>query len=617
VQFRIVSESTFEGRNLVAPVPVVRLVLDFAELADRSPARLGPIFTACLEEFLSVLEANGGGGEDSPNYSAPDFRDDETFRIGHVVAAIALALQRAAGAEVSYAAFDGGADGTPGHQEIAYEHRGGEFGAGAGRIAIVAVIELLKNLNTSEDAEPLVQVSADYARQLVSAIRARWLDMTTAALVREAVKRGIPWRRVSPEARFVQLGQGCHQKIIHESVIHRTPSDSAWMSRNKAVTNRLLAEVGLPVARQSTIKKQNDIDEVAKSAVKLAGTIGFPVVVKPLNGQEGLGVSANLKDAAAVQKAVASVANIEDALVVESHVPGDDHRLLVVDGKLIAAAKRIPGHVVGNGTSSISELVAQVNLDPRRGVGFEKLLVRLELDAQAKRTLTMQGLDAAGVPAAGQVAYLRTTANISTGGTAVDVTDTIHPDNANAAVRAAATLGLAVAGVDMQSLDIRQSYRDNGAVILEVNSSPALRPHWLSNESRDVIEPILDAVYPPRVPYRVPIAAITGTNGKTTTKRMVARILEHGGHTVGFTTTDGAYVNRQRIVEGDVAVLETARHGIITSGLGFDWCDVGAVLNVDDDHIGTDGVRDIEELARIKSLVAQAARKLLVLNADD
>jgi len=250
--------------------------------------------------------------------------------------------------------------------------------------------------------------------------------MTTAALVREAVKRGIPWRRVSPEARFVQLGQGCHQKIIHESVIHRTPSDSAWMSRNKAVTNRLLAEVGLPVARQSTIKKQNDIDEVAKSAVKLAGTIGFPVVVKPLNGQEGLGVSANLKDAAAVQKAVASVANIEDALVVESHVPGDDHRLLVVDGKLIAAAKRIPGHVVGNGTSSISELVAQVNLDPRRGVGFEKLLVRLELDAQAKRTLTMQGLDAAGVPAAGQVAYLRTTANISTGGTAVDVTDTIH-----------------------------------------------------------------------------------------------------------------------------------------------------------------------------------------------
>jgi len=356
---------------------------------------------------------------------------------------------------------------------------------------------------------------------------------------------------------------------------------------------------------------------VAKSAVKLAGTIGFPVVVKPLNGQEGLGVSANLKDAAAVQKAVASVANIEDALVVESHVPGDDHRLLVVDGKLIAAAKRIPGHVVGDGTSSISELVAQVNLDPRRGVGFEKLLVRLELDAQAKRTLTMQGLDAAGVPAAGQVAYLRTTANISTGGTAVDVTDTIHPDNANAAVRAAATLGLAVAGVDMQSLDIRQSYRDNGAVILEVNSSPALRPHWLSNESRDVIGPILDAVYPPRVPCRVPIAAITGTNGKTTTKRMVARILEHGGHTVGFTTTDGAYVNRQRIVEGDVAVLETARHGIITSGLGFDWCDVGAVLNVDDDHIGTDGVRDIEELARIKSLVAQAARKLLVLNADD
>ncbi len=626
---KIVSGSAFEGKNLIAPVPVVRLVIDFGDLSDHSPARLGGGFIAHLVEFLTELEAHGGAGKRGEDPFAADLSQDESLRLGHVVVRIALALQHVAGAEVSYATVDTNPAGASGRQELIFAHWGGEFGVTAGRVALAALGQLLNFSHAEGNAQ-----AADFGRKVASLIRLQWLDISTAALVREAIRRDIPWRRVSPEARFVQFGYGCWQETIRETVTQHSSSNSAWMSTNKAVTSRVLAEAGLPVPRQAAIRISSNVAEAAEQAVGMADKIGYPVVVKPMSGKEALGIGVNLRDAAALRKAVEEAAKFENTIILESFVTGDDHRVLIVDGKMIAAAKRIPAHIVGDGRQSVAQLVAEANRDPRRGSGFEKILVRLELNTQAERTLSDQGLNGDSVAAAGQTVYLRNTANIATGGTASDVTDIVHPDNRRAAVRAAQVLGLGVAGVDFLSTDISRSYHENGAAICEVNSSPGLRPHWLGDDSRDVVGPIMDSIYPPGAPSRVPIAAITGTNGKTTTTRMVARILEHAGHAVGCSTSDGVYIQRERIAEGDmagvtgarmvlhnpeidIAVLETARRGIITRGLAVDWCDVGAVLNIDDDHIGTDGVRDIEDLARVKSLVAMAARKLVVLNADD
>ncbi len=632
MSLKIVSGLTFDGKNLIAPVPVVRLIIDFGDIANLSPAGLGPKFADVFAEFLTVLEAHAGAVGREPLALAID--QDKFLGLGQLVACIALALQRVAGAEVSYATakYDTAEDSN--RQELTYAHWGGEFGIAAGRIALVALEQLLHVSRGNGDGKIPILSAAEYGRKIASYFHAQGLDISSAALVREAIKRDIPWRRMSPEARFVQFGHGRLQKTIHGTVTQLTPGNSARMSANKAVTSRILSELGLPVPNQAAIQISGKVGAAAESAVSMAIKFGYPVVVKPMSGQEAQGVSVNLVDAAEVREAVEEAAKFERAIVIESFIDGDDHRLLIVDGKLIAAAKRIPAHVVGDGRRSVTELVDQINLDPRRGTGFEKILVRLKLNPQAERILSRQGLAPDSIPAAGQAVYLSRTANISTGGTAIDLTDTVHPDNARAAVRAAAALGLHVAGVDFLSTDISRSYRENGAVICETNSSPGLRPHWLGDETRDVVGPIMDCLYPPGTPSRVPIAAITGTNGKTTTVRMVARILEHAGHTVGCTTTDGVYIRRERIAVGDMAgvtgarmvlhnpeidaaVLETPRRGIITRGLAFDWCDVGAVLNVDDDHIGMDGIHSIDEMARVKGLVAESARKTLVLKGDD
>ena len=323
-------------------------------------------------------------------------------------------------------------------------------------------------------------------------------------------------------------------------------------------------------------------------------------------------------------------------MLVESFIEGMDHRMLVVNNELVAVAKRVPGHVVGDGRRSIAELIDIVNEDPRRGIGHEKVLTRLELDQQAKRLMDKDGIDENTVLPEGKVFYLRSTANLSTGGTAIDMTDVVHPDNREMAVRAVQAVGLDVGGVDFLTSDITRPYKEVGGAIVEVNAAPGFRMHVAPSEGepRDVSGKVMDMLFPPASPRRIAIASITGTNGKTTTSRMLGHILKTAGHTVGMTSTDGVYIDGRLSVKGDmtgpasahivlrdptvdVAVLETARGGLLRSGLGYRRCDVSACLNVASDHLGLNGIDTLEQLAEVKRIPIEVARDTAVLNADD
>ncbi|MBP6627681.1 MAG: cyanophycin synthetase, partial [Arenimonas sp.] len=357
---------------------------------------------------------------------------------------------------------------------------------------------------------------------------------------------------------------------------------------------------------------------------------------KPYNGNHGRGISICLRTDEEVAAGFAVAREHSRSVIVETFLEGDDHRLLVVNGELVAATRRTPGHVVGDGVHTVAQLVELVNQDPRRGIGHAKVLTRLELDAQAAMMLERVSMTADSVPDAGLVVYLRSTANLSTGGTATDVTDTIHPDNRDMAVRAIRAIGLDVGGVDFLSTNIAESYRNIGGGICEVNAAPGFRMHVAPSEGspRDAAGPVIDMLFPPGTPSAVPIAAVTGTNGKTTTARMLAHITKMAGYTPGLTTTDGVYIDGQRTVEGDMtgpvsarmvladpqidlAVLETARGGLLRAGMGVRHVNVGAVLNVQSDHLGLKGINTLEQLAEVKRIVVEVATDCAVLNADD
>jgi cyanophycin synthetase len=401
------------------------------------------------------------------------------------------------------------------------------------------------------------------------------------------------------------------------------------LASDKEETNKILGSLGLPVPRQELVQSEG-------AARRAARKIGFPVVTKPYNGNHGRGISIRLTSDEEVVEGFLKAKEISRSVIVETYLEGDDHRLLVVNGELGAATKRTPGHVVGDGTHTIRELVEIVNQDPRRGIGHEKVLTRIELDAQAEMMMARVDVTADTVPEAGRIIYLRSTANLSTGGTATDVTDIIHPDNREMAVRAIKAIGLDVGGVDFLSTNIAESYKTIGGGICEVNAAPGFRMHVAPSEGkpRDVAGPVIDMLFPQGTPSRVPIAAITGTNGKTTTSRMLAHIVKMAGFTPGLTTTDGVYIDGQRTVEGDMtgpvsarmvladpqidfAVLETARGGLLRAGMGVHKVDVGAVLNVQSDHLGMKGIVTLEQLAEVKRIVVEVAEDCAVLNADD
>jgi len=484
-----------------------------------------------------------------------------------------------------------------------------------------------------EELRPQGSVPAEWSwaearDQFIRFAQRRALGPSTAALVHAAERRGIPWLRLN-EQSLVQLGHGKYQQRIQATVTGRTPHIAVELASDKEETNKILAGLGLPVPQQELV-------QTGTQAVRAARRIGLPVVTKPYNGNHGRGISIRLTTEEEVAHGFEVAREHSRSVVVESFLEGEDHRLLVVNGELVAATRRTPGHVLGDGEHTVAQLIDIVNQDPRRGVGHEKVLTRLELDAQAHKMLERAGLTVESVPEKGRTVYLRSTANLSTGGTATDVTDVIHPDNREMAERAVRAIGLDVGGVDFLSKNITESYRAIGGGICEVNAAPGFRMHVAPSEgtARDVAVPVIDMLFPPGTPARVPIAAITGTNGKTTTARMLAHITKMAGHTPGLTTTDGVYIDGQRTVAGDmtgpvsarmvladpqidIAVLETARGGLLRAGMGVNEVNVGAVLNVQADHLGLKGIETLEQLAEVKRIVIEVATDCAVLNADD
>ena len=621
---KVLHRSVYVGPSLYAHFPVIRLELDL-EAAEAWPtSRLGAPFVDALVAALPGL------GEHGCSYGEPGglirrMTEGEGTWLGHVLEHLAIELQNIAGIKVTFGKTR--ETSQPGIYDVVYEFEQREVGVEAGDVALQLLHSLLplelrpRGFTSSYDWPAERDAFIKYAQR-------RALGPSTAALVAAAEARNIPWVRLN-EQSLVQFGHGKYQQRVQATVTGRTPHLAVELAGDKEETNKLLAMLGLPVPRQDLVQNED-------GAVRAAGRIGYPVVTKPYNGNHGRAVSIGLTDEAQVREGFRVAQEVSRSVVVESFVQGFDHRLLVVNGELVAATKRTPGHVVGDGRSTVMHLVEIVNADPRRGVGHEKVLTRLELDGQALQMLEKVGYSVASVPPAGEIVYLRATANLSTGGTATDVTDVIHPDNIEMAVRAIRAIGLDVGGVDFLTPDISQSYREAGGAICEVNAAPGFRMHIAPADGtpRDVAGPVIDMLFPKGTPATVPVAAITGTNGKTTTSRMVAHILKMGGFTPGLTTTDGIYIDGQRTVEGDmtgpvaartvladptidVAVLETARGGLLRAGMGIRHVNVGAVLNVRADHLGLKGVETLEQLADVKRIVVEVATDAAVLNADD
>lgn len=453
------------------------------------------------------------------------------------------------------------------------------------------------------------------------------LGPLTQSYVVEAQRRDIPWRRASGKENFTIFGQGHLQKQMLVSSSSDGSMTATAIAKNKNVANQMMGEVGLPVPRQHMVHTS----ELAEQALKM---VGAPVVVKPAATDQGVGISVNVTTVDEVKTAIDKALEYCPQVIVEKYLEGDDHRILVVGGKFIAAARRIPAMVTGDGKRTIEQLVAEANKDPRRGLDHEKVMSIIRLDAESDRVVGEQGFEMASILEKGKQVYLKGTANLSTGGTAVDVTDIIHPDNIRMAERAVKLIGLNISGVDFITTDISQSYKTNGGGICEINHSPGLRPHWLANPDRDVVRPIMEDVIPPGTNARIPLAAITGSNGKTTTGWMLERIFSTMGKVVGLANTDGVKIGGDQIIHQDlsgkigaemilrdrtteVAIAEVARQGLLKWGLGFDKCNVGAILNIDNEHLGSFGIESKEQLADLKGLLAEVTQDLLVLNAED
>ncbi len=622
---RILDRSVYVGPSLYAHFPVIRLELDLGELEQWPSARLGSAFIDGLLQALPGL-AEHGCSYGEPGGFLRRLREDEGTWLGHVLEHVAIELQNVAGEQVTFGKTRG--TGKPGVYSVVYEYAQREEGIEAGELAM----RLLTSLLPAELQTPRI-ISDDWnwptARdEFIRYAQRRALGPSTASLVHAAEERGIPWLRLNAQS-LVQLGYGKYQQRIQATITGKTSHIAVELASDKEETNKILASLGLPVPRQELVQTE-------EQAKRSARRIGFPVVTKPYNGNHGRGISIRLMNDEEVVAGFKVAREISRSVIVETFVTGDDHRLLVVNGELVAATRRTPGHVVGDGASTVSELIEVVNQDPRRGVGHEKVLTRLELDAQAEMMLGRVGYDKDSVPKAEEIVYLRSTANLSTGGTATDVTDIIHPDNRDMAVRAIKAIGLDVGGVDFLSDNIAESYQSHGGGICEVNAAPGFRMHVSPSEGtpRDVAGPVIDMLFPPGSPSRVPIAAVTGTNGKTTTARMLAHITKMAGYTPGLTTTDGVYIDGQRTVEGDMtgpiatrmvlgdpqidmAILETARGGLLRAGMGVPFVDVGAVLNIAADHLGMKGIDTLEQLAEVKRIIVEVARDCAVLNADD
>jgi len=630
---RVIERSVYRGPHVYSATPMVRMQIDLGSLEEYPTNTLND-FGARLTALLPGLAGHGCSLRRPGGFLV---RLQEGTWLGHVIEHVALELQRMTGAATTRGKTRS-VKGRPGTYNVMFEYGSEAVGLLAGRIAIELVDSLLdpplagaQNLDRIVPRPLQGPFDLEAMLQALRGVAARnQLGPSTQAIVNEAQRRGIPWVRVD-EHSLVRLGTGRWQKRIRASITGNCSHLAVETAGDKQLTKNLLDAAGVPVPRGEVVFSKPD-------AVAAARRVGFPVVVKPLDGNHGRGVSTNLVCADEVERAFERASAHRRAILVEKHFVGRDYRALVVGGEVAAIAERKPACVTGNGRDTVASLIQQVNADPRRGQGHERVLTRIRMDETTQAVLARRGMTLESVPGDGLEVVLADTANLSTGGTAIDRTVEAHADNMAAARRAAQVVGLDVAGVDFVLPHIAVSWRETGGGVVEVNASPGLRMHLEPSEGtpRPVARPIVENLFPANAPFRVPVAAVTGSNGKSTTVRMMAHILRTAGKRVGFTSTSGVYVDNELVWKGDAsgpqsarrlladptidcAILEAARGGILREGLAVDALDVGAVLNITADHLGIKGIDTLDDLAAVKAVVSESVRRggMSVLNADD
>lgn len=546
-------------------------------------------------------------------------RVEEGTWMGHVIEHIALEIQTLAGMETGFGRTRG--TGKAGEYNVVFTYIEEDAGVYAAKAAVRIAQALVDGTayDLAEDIQQLREIREDTR-----------LGPSTGCIVEEAAKRGIPFIRLNKHS-LVQLGYGVHQKRIRATIASTTSNIAVDIACDKEETKALLEAAEIPVPRGTVIRTEAGLKDAVDK-------YGYPLVIKPIDGNHGKGNTTNITT---WEQAVAALENAKQygrSVIVERFITGFDFRVLVINSKFICAALRTPAAVTGDGVHTIQWLIDETNKDPRRGYGHEKVLTQINVDHSTMKMLEDKGYTLETIPAKDELVLLKTTANLSTGGTSTDVTDEVHPDNIFMCERIAKIIGLDICGIDIMAKDLRTPVKENGGAILEVNAAPGFRMHIDPSEGigRNVAEPVVDMLFPDRSNGRIPIIAVTGTNGKTTTTRLTAHICKSAGKKVGYTTSDGVYIQNQLMMKGDCtgpvssafvlkdptvdfAVLECARGGILKNGLSFQHCDVGIVTNVAADHMGLGGINTIEQMADVKAVVAETVypHGYAVLNADD
>lgn len=595
---------------------LIVIKLDLKRYEDLPTDEL-PGFTDNLKKLIPSLYAH----RCSPGYEGGFFeRLARGTWLGHVIEHIALELQWLAGMECGYGRTR--PTGQRGVYNVVYAYEIENAGIYAGKAAIAIADALANN-------QPYTQLEEDI-NTLKEIYYKEGFGPSTKAIIEEAQKRDIPYTRLNNDS-LVMLGQGCHQQLICSSATGLTSGLGIDLVTDKEYTKDLLAAAMIPVPKGIVVKSLAELEQAITE-------LGFPLVIKPQFGNHGKGITTNV---VTKEKAISGfniAQQVSNTIIVEKFVTGSDYRLLVINSKLVAAAQRTPAMVVGDDRSTIEQLINEVNEDQNRGEDHQNVLTKIAIDEVTKGILRQKALTLNSILPRGEILYLKHAANLSSGGTATDVTDTVHPQNIFLAERIARLVNLDICGIDIVTKDIAIPITEGNGAVIEVNASPGFRMHLAPTKgvARNVAKSMIDMLYPENKPARIPIVAVTGSNGKTTVVRLVSYFAKQAGCNVGTTTTEGISINDHEIYQGDCsgpvsarailrdplvnfAVLECARGGILRSGLGFDKCDISIITSISEDHLGIDDINTLEELARVKSVVAKSTAKegYAILNADD